>query len=177
MPTKTRTITVPTHIACLRLETKVDTVSPDIEDNYSTRYVSDAVREKVNTALDVLGDESEEQSIINNVLASVEFDADCFYSVTGAQDNDSFDGIESGWTTDNDGIGTFVDSHIGYSLSELLSGVPYEGGIISVDLDELTEANAEGGLISDDEDWDYSFIQSNASRYILQEGSNFVLQS
>ena len=172
LPTISTTVDAPNHIPFLRAETSVAIASTDYEGQYTTRYVCDEVRDRI---ADSLLDDDNEQNTINEILEEVEADADHFYAVTGAEGSDSFNGIETGHTTNTDCIANIVDQNIGRTLAEFIQGVPFEGGTITVDLDHLEIAAAEIGLV--DEDWDLEFVNKNAARYVLRDGSNFILEA
>lgn len=165
---------LPTRIPFLRAETEVHTASPDYDGNYTTRYVSRRVRDLVEEELMCADDEYEAQEITNKVLQNVEWAYESFSYLLGIESEDSDFGIVRGYTTDHDGLGRFVESNIGVTLRQMMTGVQYEGGLVTIDLDYLAEEIAEQGL-DGDEDWNTDRIAAIADRYVLREGSNFEL--
>ena len=170
----TTTAPLPNTIALLRVETEVDYASPDINDNYSTRYVSDEIRKLVEDKVIYAEDETEAQEVTNDVLSEVADIYEHFSCTLGIESEDSCFGVARGYSIDPNGVGEFAERHIGYTLSDLMTGVRFEGGFVNIDLEELVEAIFEEGL-EGNSDWGTARLKANAHRYILREGSIFEL--
>ena len=174
MTITTTTTAQPSFIPLVHVETVVDSASVDYDGNYNTRYLSDNTRYQLEDELCAVDDEYI-QAVTNDFLAEVEANYEVFSSKLGVIDDESFDGIVRGTSTDLEKLREFAQNNVGTSLEQLIRGIDYAGGRVSVRTEMLAEILYDEMGVTEAENWDIDAIERNASRYVIGLDGGFEL--
>ena len=120
-------------------------------------------------------DQGEETFICGTDTQTVN-SADDFMSVLWAEQTDEFDAWIYGKTTAAQGIQNFAEDAAGTTLRQLISGIAYKSGDVSVDFDDLLEECWEQELYRGDDAQDAAILEA-ADRYVLQADGTFKLMN
>ena len=165
----------PAVLPLTHVHAEVDCASEGYDGEYSSRYISEETRQKLEIACEDATDETEAHEAQQEILAAVHDQSDTFWGQLDGEPNDSFDGVETGWTESKEGLTRFAKENEGLTLNQLLTGVRYEGGFVNVDFDSLinSERFEEEFVGNIDECW--KAAEAAADRYVLQADATLVL--
>ena len=165
--------TLPPTFPVIHLHLQTETASENSYGEWTTQYVTDDVCERVEDYASHADDAEGEKRLRTSMLKKIALAAEDFFSVLHGEQTDSFNGIAYGTTMNPEGIGNFVDAAHGITFRQLLNGVRFEGGQVSVRFSDLWEELAQQGLVDDDDS--FGAVEDAADRYVLQSDATFKL--